>query len=183
MKTKKFIDFLTPIRNKFLTGLAIRSPKGFLLLEVIVAIFLITVGMVGALIAIQQLVTATKIASFQMTGIYLSQEGMEIVRNIRDANWLGGRAWNAGIFCCPLPPCDCKADYTATSLVSFVSGEFLRINGGFYNYTSGTATPFIRRIRVASTTADRIDLTVFVDWQERGKNYQASTTEHLYNWR
>ncbi|MBZ1345210.1 MAG: prepilin-type N-terminal cleavage/methylation domain-containing protein [Candidatus Nealsonbacteria bacterium] len=174
MKTKKFIVSKPPSRPQ----------KGFLLLEVIVAIFLVTVGIAGAIIAIQQLVTVTEIASSQMIGSYLAQEGMEIVRNIRDSNWLGGRAWNAGIFCCSPPPCDCQADYRATSLVSFIPGEFLRIDGGFYKYSAtGPLTPFIRRIRVASTTVDRIDLTVFVDWQERGINYQASTTKHLYNWR
>jgi len=169
-----------------------QSGGGFTLIEVIVAIFLIIVGMVGVLITIQNIFPSIRIVSSQLTAAYLTQEGIEIVRNIRDTNWLNGQDWNANIFdnclSCSSPfVCNCQADYTSQSLSSFVSTEYLKINNGFYTYNSSPSaiqTPFVRKITVASTTADggRTEVEVSVIWRVGGKNYQASTTEYLYNW-
>jgi len=168
-----------------------RDLGGFTLIEVIVAIFLIIVGMVGALIAIQNIFPSIRIVSSQLTAAYLTQEGIEIVRNIRDTNWLNNRDWNNGI---ALPQCDpasvvgCQADYTNTINLDNFTNNFLKIDGGFYKYSlSGTSTPFVRKITVASTTDSdgrpRMNVEVSVSWRVGGKNYQASTTEHLYNWK
>jgi len=172
-----------------------QSGGGFTLIEVIIAIFLIIVGMVGALIAIQNIFPSIRIVSSQLTAAYLTQEGIEIVRNIRDTNWLNDRDWNTNIFdnclSCSSPfVCNCQADYTSQSLSSFVSTEYLKIDNNFYKYSnSATAiqTPFVRKITVASTTdidgRPRMDVEVSVSWRVGGKNYQASTTEYLYNWK
>ena len=168
-----------------------KSVAGFTLVEVLAAIFLIIVGLVGISIAIQQLFPAIKIASYQLTAAYLTQEGVEIVRNIRDTNWLKTQEWNTNLFdtCCGgAGVCGCcQVDYDDSFLTSCPGGvgDYLRIDGGFYNLSSGTSTPFRREIRIASTTADggRTEVEVSVSWQVGGKNYQASTTEYLYNWK
>ncbi len=166
-----------------------QSGGGFTLIEVIIAIFLIIVGMVGVLITIQNIFPSIRIVSSQLTATYLTQEGIEIVRNIRDTNWLNGQDWNTNInTCCGGAwVCDCcQADYDDLSLTPCPGGgDYLRIDGGFYNLVSGTLTPFKREIKIASTTADggRTEVEVSVSWRVGGKNYQASTTEYLYNWR
>jgi type II secretory pathway pseudopilin PulG len=167
-----------------------QSGGGFTLIEVIVAIFLIIVGMVGVLITIQNIFPSIRIVSSQFTAAYLAQEGIEIVRNIRDTNWLNpsNPDWNEGIFTCGGNFCNCYADYDDLSLTYFTVGEPppLNISGNFYNYQPGVPTPFVRKITVASTTdiggIPIIDVEVSVSWRVGGKNYQASTTEYLYNW-
>jgi len=171
-----------------------QSGGGFTLIEVIVAIFLIIVGMVGVLITIQNIFPSIRIVSSQLTAAYLTQEGIEIVRNIRDTNWLNyPRDWNANVFdnclSCSSPfVCNCQADYTSQSLSNF-TGEALKIDNGFYTYNfspSAIQTPFVRTITVSSTTdiglMPIIKVEVSVSWRVGGKNYQASTTEYLYNW-
>ncbi len=62
--------------------------KSFTLIEVIIAIFILTMGTVGAFSLIQRTIAFTSISSSRLTAAYLAQEGMEIARNIRDSNYL-----------------------------------------------------------------------------------------------
>ena len=73
------------------------NKKSFTLIEVIVAIFLITVGAGGAFILIQRTIAFTDIISSQLTATYLAQEGIEMVRNARDSNWLAGNEWDLNL--------------------------------------------------------------------------------------
>jgi type II secretory pathway pseudopilin PulG len=185
----KKINFLKLSREFTLPNFFKKNLGGFTLIEVIIAIFLITVGMVGVLIAIQQVFPSIRIVSSQLTAVYLAQEGIEIVRNIRDTNWLNplNPDWNEGIFVCGGAwSCNCYADYNDSSLTCFGEPPPLKIDGDSYNYDSGTPTSFVREIMVASTTDSEgmpmLKTEVLVTWQVGGKNYQASTTEYLYNW-
>ena len=62
--------------------------KGFTLIEVLAATFIITIGAGASFALVQRTVGFTTNAAFQFEASYLAQEGMEIVRNIRDANFL-----------------------------------------------------------------------------------------------
>ena len=71
--------------------------KGFTLIEIVVAIFLLTVGTMGAFSLIQQTIAFTSIASAQLAATYLAQEGIETIRNIRDSNFLANSTWDNGL--------------------------------------------------------------------------------------
>lgn len=157
--------------------------QGFTLLEVIIAIFLITVGTLGALALITRTISVAGISSQKAIAAYLTQEGIEIVRNIRDGNWLVQRTdpihkWDNG-----LGTGDWEADYISQNLTDTYDGDFLKIDGGFYNYTSGTNTKFKRRITISDKTDDTFKVSVLVEWQVKGKTYQIIAEENLYNWR
>ena len=152
--------------------------KGFTLLEVILAIFVIMVGIAGTLGLIQQGISYTQLSSSRLTANYLAQEGIEIVRNIRDANWLKMSTWSDGI-----PSGDWEADYKTQNLTRSYAGTPLNIDSnGFYSYFSGSPTKFKRKITVAKDT-DILKISVQVEWQERGRNNQVTVQENLYNWR
>lgn len=109
---------------------------GFTIIEVLAAIFVLTVGMIGVLTVIQQTMAQIETLNERLIAIYFAQEGIEIVRNIRDGNWLAETTWdnNLGVG-------NWEADYLAQDLSSWVEpGSYLRIDGGFYNYSSGTST-------------------------------------------
>ena len=55
------------------------SNKAFTLIEIVVAMFLLTVGTVGAFSLIQKTIAFTSIYSSQLQATYLVQEGMEII--------------------------------------------------------------------------------------------------------
>lgn len=177
--------------------------KGFTIIEMLVVIFFLSLGVTGALIAIQQTMAWSETSSQRLTAIYLVQEGIEIVRNIRDTNWLQATVpgksspWDDGI--CTSPPCTWQADYTTMTFEDTTDFErcsdlgyynchtyddttFLRIDGGFYNYSSGTITSFKRKITISDKTVDQMKVTVAVYWEAKG-SHQISAQEILYNWR
>lgn len=85
--------------------------KGFTLIEVIVAIFVLTIGVLGVFQVVQNITFFSQINSSKLVATYLAQEGIELVRNQRDSNWVAGRPW---------------AENLSTSTESGLLGKFQR---------------------------------------------------------
>ena len=158
--------------------------KSFTLIEVLAAIFLITVGIAAALIVINQTTIFTQVTSSRLVASYLAQEGIEIVKNIRDTNFLkihkgiiAEEHWIDGLTGCEG---GCEADYDDSGLVS--ADRYLKINGGFYNYDSGIETAFKRKITITPDGSDILKVLVEVSWTERGRAHQVTAQENLYLW-
>ena len=71
--------------------------KGFTMIEATIATFILTVGTLGAFALIQIIIGFTSEVSSRLQAVYLAQEGVENIRNIRDSNWLAQAAWDQGI--------------------------------------------------------------------------------------
>lgn len=153
--------------------------KAFTLIEVVVAIFLITVGTVGAFTLIQRTIAFTAVSSSQLVASYLSQEGMEIIRNIRDTNYLEGSAWDDGIGL----GADYRLDYRSLNFPDVTCGNYLKHNGNFYVCSSDATGKFQRKITITKPELDKIIVSVTVSWQERARVHQVFTQTELYNWR
>ena len=152
--------------------------KGFTLLEVIIALFVLTLGVLGGIFVIQQTIILTAHSSARITAIYLAQEGMEIVRNIRDTNWLEEEDWRKG-----LGDGQWQADFTHQQGLNPYDGRFLNIDErGFYSYFSGHPTKFQRKIILTSPGLNILNVRVEVYWTERGRPYSLSVQGNLYNW-
>ena len=152
--------------------------KSFTLIESVVAIFMLTVGTVGAFSLIQKTLAFTSINSSRLAAAYLGQEGIELVRNIRDANYLAKIAWDNGLNSCAG---GCEIDYNDPVLVPY-SGRLLKIDGGFYNYDSGTDTFFKREITI-TPQAGALNISVEVNWTERARTHHVIVQTELYDWR
>jgi len=170
-----------------------KSGAGFTILEVILAITVLTLAVSGSFILISQTIGSISVVQSRLIASYLIQEGLELARNIRDSNWLKNEAWGQN-----LEAGDWEGDYlTLTSCpppCQYDDLRFLGIDGnGFYsyNYSSGNETIFKRKI----TFSDRVDLndppdgqidkfkvSVEVLWKERGQLHSLSAQEYLYNW-
>ena len=162
---------------KFLTEK--KNQKGFTLLEAVVATTIVMVGIVGVLIVSQDAVLIVYDARDKLTAAYLAKEGAEIVRNIRDENWLRGKAWSTGLL-----NGSWEADYDDHTLTNW-AGTFLRINPTTrifsYEVVAGDkVTIFTRKITIDSLAPDDgIKVRVDVSWRD----YIFSLEENLYNWR
>lgn len=153
--------------------------KGFTLLEVIVAIFILTVGTGAAFALIQQTLISTSLVEDRFIASYLIQEGMEIVKNLRDKAWLEDEIWDTY-----LPAGDWQADYSSQTLNPFDPNNSLRIDSdGFYSYSSGTSTKFQRKISISEKTQDKMKVSAQVSWLERGKTHSLEALEYITNWR
>ena len=64
------------------------SPKGFTLIETVVAVALIVGAVVGPLALVSQALFSAKSSKNKIVAAHLAQEGIEIVRHFRDSNIL-----------------------------------------------------------------------------------------------
>jgi len=176
--------------------------KGFTIIEVISAIFVLLIGILASYTVIQQIIGYTSIVSSRLVAAYLAQEGIEIVRNIRDTNWLQGEQTGYGLVKVGSGP-DWEADYTTTTFIgtekdlcgdtpyynchTYNLNNYLKILDNFYKYPlPGTPTKFQRRITVTSLNqnpdADEFRVSVVVFWKDKGKSYTITAQEYLYSW-
>ncbi|MBI2450409.1 MAG: prepilin-type N-terminal cleavage/methylation domain-containing protein [Candidatus Nealsonbacteria bacterium] len=73
------------------------TKRGFTLIETTIATFILTVGILGVFALVQMITVFTSSISSQLRAVYLAQEGVENIRNIRDSNWLALAVWDQGI--------------------------------------------------------------------------------------
>jgi len=150
--------------------------KSFTLIETITAIFILTTGILAISSLISYLISISSISSQRLIAAYLAQEGIEIVRNLRDTNLLSGRNWDYG-----LNNGDWQVDYNDNTLSPY-TGAFLNLEtNGFYGYGFGTQTNFRRKINLQKDE-NVLKILVEVSWQERGRSHSLSAQANLYNW-
>ena len=157
------------------------TQRGFTLLEVTIAVFILVVGIGGAFTLISRTTSSFSDPVDDLTASYLTQEGVEIVRNIRDTNFLrvsngGGGTWSDGLTGCGG---GCEADYT--DIVLSPRGATLQQllhDGTAYSYAAGSTTKFTREIRILENPPNSLDVTVEVFWDD---NSVTASTE-LHNW-
>ncbi len=186
--------------------------KGFTIIEVVITIFLLSIAVLGVYNAFSTIVVLTANISDSFTAGYLAQEGMEIVRNIRDNNWIKPSPdWRCGLAdtgSLSTPDCKnadycatgCEADYKDDSLVSYSNNAlYLDNDTGFYvrNPGSNTQTKFKRKITIEvlhipdEPVLDYKVMKVIVEvfWPQKpdilnptGSTGTVSAEEYLYNW-
>jgi type II secretory pathway pseudopilin PulG len=163
----------------------LKKQAGFSILEIVVAIFIITMGMVGVLSLITQNIQVQYINKNNLIASQLAQEGLELIRNKRDKNWLEGNDWISGI-----TPGDYIADYTG--YIGIVSGmEEAKLQErndlgeeGYYWYNAEDSnTIFSRLITTSQTSSELLNVSCLIQWEDRGQTYQYVADTILYNWR
>jgi len=158
----------------------LKNKKGFTLLEIIIAMGIIISVLTSSLVLVTLSINSTKTTRSKIIAINLSQEGLEIVRNIRDNNWLNYRRtalnWRDG-----LAPGDYRVQYNSSALLTF-SVTPLRIDNGFYQYDNGNSTLFYRKITIEHIGNNQIRVISEVTWSERGRSNVISAETRLYNW-
>ncbi len=164
--------------------------KGFTLIEIMIAITVVEIGIVGIYSAIWRSTASLYDVSSRFTAFYLAREGLELVRNIRDTNWLQqisstSTSWDDSLTNCST---GCKLDYSSSDIadptLSPYQGGYLKIdNNGFYNYSTGQRTIFKRKIMVNHLGDDILNVKVEVTWQGSEKLNSIEVQENLYNWK
>lgn len=179
----KFKSFTPSHFNKFFLKLTIsKNSAGFTLVETLLALFILSTAIVAGLSTVNSGLSSTQVAKSKLIAANLTQEGIEIVRNIRDNNWLEERTnpgllWDSG-----LSAGDWETTYQSQNLESY-QGRYLKVDtNGFYNYTSGTDTKFKRKITIQKIADDQLRIISKVEWQEKGKDYGLTAVGDLYNW-
>lgn len=177
--------------------IAYKNHKGFTLLEITVVIYIISLGLIGIMSLVNQNIQVSYINKNELIASQLAQEGLELVRNIRDSNWLKEYNWKNGNGTdnkTDIVQSDGSYNYTIDYLgninesINSIDNARLYINGsGFYNHiSSGTPTPFYRLIEVIDNSPPNdyyITVKATVRWKEKNRTHDYMAQTLLYNWR
>jgi len=164
----------------------ISNNLGISILEVVVAIMIIAVGMVGVLSLVIQNVKAQYINKNVLIASGLAQEGLELVRNIRDTNWItSDKTWNQDIVGDGTYTIDYSGLFSINMAVNSIdeAGARLYVDGdGLYTHTAtATSTNFYRLINVVDNT-DYLDVKCTIRWKDGTQNHNYTAETFLYNW-
>lgn len=167
------------------------NSRGFTLLEIIVVVTIILVAFTGIFTLLTKIIFVSKISVNKLTATMLAQEAVEIVRNIRETNWLHGKAWNEG-----LAAGTYIAQYDSLTLKPF-EDKFLILNPRLvlYGYTEEinpeegvVESIFKREIAIIGNPdgdplTDDIAVTSEVTWDERRRPQSILLEDRLYDWK
>ncbi len=165
----------------------LRQQEGFTLIEVLVAVFIFSLVFSGATFVLSMnLRTAATIRNnFVASG--LAQEGIEVVRSIRERDWFLDTPPGANPFGTSLADGTYRIQWDSQALIALGANPNLKFDSGtgIFSYDSGTDTLFKRTI-VVTTIVPNVEkkIVVNITWNERGGGSKTlSAEEHLFNWK
>ena len=175
--------------KKFLN---IKKIFGFTALEAVIGVSVIAMGLLGVSSLVIQNIQVQIVNRNYLISSMLAQEGLELVRNVRDKNWItSGNDWDQGIVG------DFAIDYLG-NIISVTGiddpNTNLELDNEFYCHDngvflcSGTDSPFARAVSVSQVLIDGgpeyyLDVLSTVRWQGRSKTYDYVAETYLYNWK
>lgn len=180
--TKKILHSNSRTINATCYVLSARHRSGQLLIEMLVALGILTVGFLGVTTLLAKALSLNRVVSDNYTATYLASEGMEITKNILDGNVIQGAGWNAGFH-----DGDFEVDFGSTTLTP-TQDRYLTYNtvSNQYGYGFTLGTLFKRTIHVSLPPSDANEIIVNsrVDWATRGGGSNSLNLEdHFFNWR
>jgi prepilin-type N-terminal cleavage/methylation domain-containing protein len=153
--------------------------KGFTLIEALVALVVLSIGLGPALVLSSSLSTTASVVKNNLVATNLAQEGIEVVRALRDTNWFNSTTFDNG-----LADGIYRIEWNSDSLISLGTNPPLKEDNGLYNYTTGTDTVFKRTITLTKVNTAELKIVSDVTWTERGNRTRDVNIEsHLFNWR
>lgn len=153
--------------------------KGFTLLEVIIAIFIVITALVGSLTIVNLAISAMTVSGDRLTAANLAQEGVELTRHIRDLSGEDWGVWHNGI-----ASGDYTVQYNDIVLRPFSSAP-LKFDSptGLYNYDAGDNTFFIRKVSLTKLSDNNVRVISEIAWRERGRDHRIAVEDNLWNWK
>ncbi len=168
--------------------------RGFSLVETLISVAILLVAVIEPISLISDSLHKIYYAKDEVIAISLMQEGVELVRQVRDTNMLNASPWLTNLS---------PGDYTV-DVGSFVAGGapssfvipcvycsgvlqpvYLDSVSGLYRQNiAGTRTQFSRIISIDNTglPANESKVTVRVGWSTGGNTGGVLVKEYLFNW-
>lgn len=163
---------------------------GFTLLETIVALVLIVAAMVGPFSLATRSIFGAKFAKHKLTALNLAQEGIEIIRRMRETNVLKEFDWRGAgscpAACTPLSDGTYQPDVFTSSALPLSTASPLSIHGttGLYYQDPFVEHPtlFVREVIISTPSVERMRIVSTVTWTSAGIERRVRLEETLYNW-
>ncbi len=142
--------------------------SGFALIEVVIAIVILSVVLAGATSLIWSAATAVERNQNRLTATYLAQECLELARNARDSAWRKHLPW------------DCAFTNNCSGAFPLVQDM---IDGENLILILGTSTKFNRKMEMDASVAGSIGIKCAVSWPLRSGTERLVLNEILTNWK
>lgn len=157
---------------------------GFTLIEIIAVLFVVSLGLIGVLSLIITNIQGQNINKNSIIAYQLAQEGVELMRKVRDNNWNNNDPdWRNHFVNENYYYMDYKDDLP-NLMTSMDLGRIYINSDGFYDHdNTGVATNFERRLKVTSEDDHSIIIWSKVFWKDRNISHEYHVEAKLYNWK
>lgn len=181
-----------------------RQQQGFTIIETLVAITILTTSIVGPMYAIRNALVTSYTARDKLIATSLAQESIELVRQIRDNNYLynlehpsSPKEWTDGLDGLDCYSNDatndqfCSTDSTENAVVNQVQecegecGPLYISATNLYTQSDATGarpTTFYRTLQMYEARPDEVRILVTVTWKTHNVEYSITVTDVIYNW-
>jgi len=158
-----------------------KGKQAFTLIEVLISVAVVIAALIGVLSLATLGISSIRVNKSKIIAANLAEEGLELVKNIRDNNWLNYKRsasnWRDG-----LGQGDYRVQYNTESLLVYGAVPLKLDSNGFYQYDSGNNTPFYRKITIQYIGDYALKAIVQITWQESGKSKTITAEARYYNW-
>lgn len=155
--------------------------QGQTVIEVLVSLFIITVGIVGTLMLANYSIQAGTQSRERVQASVLAQESIEVVKNIRDTNWIKmangvtGVTWNSNL---PVGPV-VDAAYSNSFPINTI-GHLNGLTGANGALTNFARTTIIDEVNPANP--DKKQVTCIVSWTDSRGLHKVTAIDYITNW-
>jgi hypothetical protein len=158
-----------------------KSRAGQVLVESMVAVSILVVGFLGMFSLLSRSLSLNRLVADSQTATYLAAEGIEVARNLVDANVIQGKAWKAGGFAVPGAY---EVEYNSLFLMPDEGRTFFfNPSTMHYSYLGGNPTSFKRKIVISPSGPNEITVNSVVTWVTLGGgSFQLNLEDHFMNW-
>ena len=164
-----------------------RYRAGFSLVEIVTVLFIVSLGLVGILSLIVQNIQSQSYNKDNLIAYQLAQEGIELIRKVRDSNWRGAKL----PFNIILSPGQYRMDYNDLTPTHYSPGHpeqliLVQDANGFYSHdlaATVNTNGFSRLITIENGDDDSVKVTVRISWGTNNRNYTYDLATILYNWK
>jgi len=175
-----------------------------MLIEAMVAISVFLIGILGMFNLLNQSLGLNKIVSSRYIASDLAMEGVEVVKNIIDANVAQGK-WNDDINngcyeiaynsqkLSSLPSkkiTDCDLNASINDIKKGLTYLNFDKKTGIYSYSAGSPTIFKRVVKIKNLPencspgdCNEIKVNSIVTYSIKGGNYEIDVEDHFFNWK
>ena len=158
----------------------IKKNGGFTLVEVLVTVGIMSLILTTTFFVLNANLRLANNVKNSFIASSLLQEGMEVVRNIRDADW-----YNVNVFGASIPDGNWQVQWNSLTMRPNTN-DFLNFDSssGLYSYDGVSSPTLFKRQISIFTVQPNIEKKVLVTitWFDRSSK-SLSAEEHLYNWK
>ena len=161
----------------------IQKKLGFSIVEIMAVILVVSVGMISMMGLINQSIRVQRLNKHTLIAYQLAQEGIELVRVIRDDNWFSENpddftvALNEGSYCIDIDNINLNNPQNSPCSLYFDNNDF------YVHSSSENSSPYSRLVTISEHEEDHaMKVEVEISWKDAGRDLQYNVETKLYDW-